>query len=148
MAGGSVQDVNAFNAPEFIVTLSIYEGIGFAGTLLGSVTNVLSDDFVGLTMADFSSLGTLAAGDYTLGFSSGGTGRGALATTSGGEVVDVNEDGVIDWTTFGPRPLDTDFAAIVTADVVGPAPIPLPASVLLLGAGLAGFGVMSRRKNA
>ncbi|MBY6155807.1 VPLPA-CTERM sorting domain-containing protein [Pseudooceanicola nitratireducens] len=145
VAGGVVRDVNDFLNPTFDIIISIYSGAGFGGSLLGSVTSTLADGFEALHTVSFASLGTLGAGEYTLGFSSGGTGRGSLQTVvDSAGTVSYNELGIFaDNIANGD-----DFSILVTGDAASVSAVPLPAGFPLLAAGLIGMGALARRKKA
>ncbi|MEM6371355.1 MAG: hypothetical protein AAF727_01045 [Pseudomonadota bacterium] len=129
------------------VTGTLRTGTGTGGTTLGSDTVVLNgisrNDAV-LSAFDFSALGTLTAGTYTIVFS--GTG-----TLGGGDVqggVGLDTPGT---DAFGPSgPFDfrsnpaREFGVLVQGDAVA-APIPLPAGAVLLASGV-GLLLLRRRK--
>ncbi|MCH2077224.1 MAG: hypothetical protein MK180_10100 [Rhodobacteraceae bacterium] len=136
--GAFFGDMNAFTSPAFTVTVSVFSGTDFSGALLGSESFILEDGFLGFQSTDFSSLGTLSAGNYAVGFSSDGnrgrlgTGLSALAST---QSLDANR-------AFSPGFFSDarDFAVLITGEIVDtPAPIPVPASFPLLAAGLFGL---------
>lgn len=151
-AGAFFEDVNAFTAPTFEVTMRLYQGFGFGGSVLATETFTLPDGFIGLFVTNFTSLGVLSAGDYTLGFQSPGA-RGALVG-SGLPVNDPARIASVAYEAGGPLGVknpfraDFDFATIVLSQT---AVIPLPAPAVLLGAavaGLAGMGIRRRRCQA
>ena len=134
-------------APSFDITISLASGLGVGGPVLFSSAFTLADGFNGLHIEDFSALGTISPGDYTVVFTSGATGRGALRVTQtdfGDPLSDpYNEDGLL--TIFGNLVLD--FRVSVTGDVAA-STTPEPTSFTLLGLGLASLGFMRRTAGA
>lgn len=146
--GAFLSDVNTFSSPTFSVTVSIYSGSDFSGPILGSQSFVLADNFDGFQTTDFSSLGTLSAGSYAVGYSSDGN-RGAIATGASdfAETQSLDANGpFLPFASSNGR----DFAVRATGDAVDspPAPVPLPAGFPLLAAGLIGLGAFARRKTS
>lgn len=125
--GGVVRDANAFNAPMFELTISLISGAGFGGAVLGSTTVTLPEGFGGglgeLHVADFSSIGTISPGTYTVGFSTLGN-RGMLSGTVAGvgdpSSQPYNAEGVFTIVDDPAR----DFQVLVTGDVVETPPDP------------------------
>lgn len=145
--GGVIEDVNETFNPSLDIIISLYSGAGFGGPLLGSVSFTLADGFDGLTVQDFSFVGTLGVGIYTVGFSTGDTKRGALRLTMAGNG-DPNSDPYNEngpFTIFGDP--TRDFMVFVSGDDMSE--IPIPAALPLFLAGLAGLGLARRkRRNA
>jgi hypothetical protein len=151
VASGSLRDVNLFSNPTFEVTAAIYGGDNFGAPVLGTSTVTLPDDFQGVQSFDFSSLGTLDAGTYALGFFSPGS-RGALDVSSLDPAAStpIDSNGPFDFSsTFNPD--SNSFAVSITGDVGmtgGPAVVPLPATLPLLAAGLAACALVARRRHS
>jgi len=146
MVGGVLQDVNAFLNPTFDINISLVRGAGTSGTLLGSKTVTLEDGFSGLYMEDFSFIGSLSAGTYSLLFSSGATGRGSLRFVENNPYElgsAYNELGVFDPLNILGQNMDIDAAIRITGDVSA---VPIPAAVWLFGSGLFGLIGFTRRK--
>ena len=145
MLGGVIEDINSSLAPNLSITTSLVSGAGVGGAVLGMVTSILADGFSGLNMVDFSSLGTIGPGAYTVVFSSGGSARGSLSTTG----IDTpnsngyNVNGIV--LPINGRDPRVDFRVRVTGDLVIVSPVPAPATILLIGLGLAGLGWAHRK---
>jgi len=149
MIGGLLQDVNPSLSPAFEITISLVSGAGTSGPLLGSQTVTLSDGFSDLYIEDFSFIGALSAGTYSVLFSSNNTGRGALGFIADNPYelgAAYNEAGIFE-------PSDTlgdllglnnnlDAAILVTGDVSA---VPLPAAIWLFSSGLLGLVGLARK---
>lgn len=146
--GGVLHDVNAHLNPTFDINISLVSGAGTSGTLLGSKTVTLTDGFSGLYMEDFSFIGSLSAGTYSVLFSSGGTGRGSLSFVENNPYElgsAYNDFGVFDPSNILGQSMDIDAAVRITGDV---SPVPIPAAVWLFGSGLIGLAGFAHRKKA
>ena len=129
------------------VVARLVSGEGVSGATLGSAAlTSTAAEIAGRTpvarTADFSALGALTAGTYSVVFS----GQGALSGGAAGVDTDGTEsfgpDGVFDFRFNMAR----EFGVTVTADVV--APVPLPAAGLLLLGALGALGMARRRAGA
>ncbi len=134
-----------------VVTASLHAGAGFS-----SAVSTLAPQFVTgpsrngvLGAFDFSGLGTLTAGIYTVFFSGTGALGGSTVTATGpNQYVGLDTPGTDAYSrtglfNFASNPA-RDFGLRVTGtpDV---APIPLPASLPLLLAGIGAFAMVRRR---
>lgn len=139
----------------FDLTVSLFEGagVGDAGDALGSVEFDIADAevagrLIASRMADFSFLGVLEAGIYTVAFESTGpdANSGALlggdvgVNTLGTDSFDAN--GLFD---FGSS-LSQEFGVLVEGAAISE--IPLPAALPLFLVGLGGLTAMRRRRAA
>jgi len=150
MIGGLLQDVNPHLNSSFEITISLVSGAGTSGPLLGSQTVTLSDGFSGLYIEDFSFIGPLSTGTYSVLFSSGGTGRGSLGFIAGNPYElgsAYNEAGVFEPSDILSDLLgqnnNLDAAIMVTGNVSA---VPLPASAWLFCTGLLGLVGLARNK--
>ncbi len=136
-AGGMVADVNRSASPSFDLTVGLFSGASVSGTMLDSQTFPLFSGFEGLWIVDFSALGTLAAGTYSIGFSSAGS-RGLVrfAGTPSPNTDLIDSRGIL-----RPDGRDMDLAVLVTNDPISPSRIPLPAGLSLLLSALACLGL-------
>lgn len=115
------------------ITFSLYQGAGLGGVLIGSTIFSMADGFDGLHNEDFSSVGQLSAGTYTVFF---GSVENAAIRLHNGDIANTdpyNPDGIIH---LGSPTQELEFAVLVTADV---APVPLPAGAWLFGSAIVGL---------
>ncbi len=134
------------------VSARIVSGAGIGGATIGTATPVSLTGIMGrantLVTFDFSAIGELLAGTYTVVFSGTGTlAGGPVNVTAPGVYAGVDTAGTEAFGptgsfNFGTNPA-RDFGIRVTADPV--AAVPLPATGLMLVAALAGIGAMRRR---
>ncbi len=135
-----------------VVSASLHSGAGF-GTSLGTLA---AQTITGPTRAgvlgsfDFSGLGPLSAGVYTVFFSgTGALGGGTVTATGPNQYVGLDTPGTDAYGRaglfqFGSNPA-RDFGIRVSGEVAA-APVPLPAGLPLLLAGLAGLGALRLRR--
>jgi hypothetical protein len=134
-AGLSFSVINPQFANDDQVEYRLYAGQGVGGALLGAVAFSLADGFSGFFEADFSGVALTVGQSYTLVASIlGDSPYWAVDVTqvayAGG--MGVLQGGLI----------DQDFALRVTP--VGAAAVPEPATLLLVGSGLAAAGLRRR----
>lgn len=131
----TAQFVN-LNAGPVNVLAQLVAGAGVGGAVLGADTlTATAAEVAGripaTRTADFSALGRVAAGTYTVVFS----GTGALSGGAAGVDTDGTDSfgalGVFDFRSNLAR----EFGIVVTADPIAPVPLPAGAALLLTGLG-------------
>lgn len=134
-----------------VVTASLHGGAGFSSaiaTLTPQFITAPTRDGV-LGSFDFSSFGSFTAGVYTVFFSgTGALGGGTVNLLGPNQFAGVDTPGTDAYDRnslfdFASNPV-RDFGIRVTG-TVAPAPIPLPAGLPLLLAGLGGLALLRRR---
>jgi hypothetical protein len=136
------------------ISATLVTGAGSAGATLDTIgfsaSGVTRNDAI-LAMFDFSGLGVLDAGAYTVVFNGDGAiGGGDIffdangvrtgTVTPGTQAFDANS--LFD---FGSNPAQ-EFGIRVSGDIV--APVPLPAGLPLLLAGLGGLSLLRRKRTS